>query len=95
MITITKDRIGSNWVSGKTSEGFVFQAKVFDEPSKWGMSTPTFEDGNNVSILSITEAATGDEVYFFDRGREEQDFARIDHEELCEIVMFLEGYTED
>ncbi len=53
MVTITKNRRNSNWVSGKTSDGFTFEAKVFEEPSVYGMSTPEYEEGNNVSILAV------------------------------------------
>lgn len=89
MVTITKNRRNSNWVSGKTSDGFTFEAKVFEEPSVYGMSTPEYEEGNNVSILAVRDV-NGDEVYYFDRGHEEQNEERFSFEELAEIVMFLE-----
>lgn len=90
MVTITKNKPNTNWVSGTMNDEYKFEAKVFEEPSIWGMSTPEFEDGNNVSILSVTETATGREVYYFDRGHEEQDEERFGFDELAELVMFLE-----
>ncbi len=91
MITITKKSRNSNWVSGIVDDAFRFQAKVFDEPSVYGMSTLDFEEGNNVSILAVTETATDREVYYFDRGHEEQDEERFGFDELAELVMFLEN----
>lgn len=90
MVTITKNSTRSNWVSGNLGDSFKFDAKVFEEPSVFGMSTPDFQDGNNVSILYITDNATGEQVYYFDRGHEEQDEERFGFDELAEIVMFLE-----
>lgn len=60
-------RDAANWVSGITSCGFAFEAKVFDEPSVYGISTPRFEDGDNVSILSVFDEKCR-EVFRFDRG---------------------------
>lgn len=91
MITITKNRPNTNWVSGRIGDAFKFEAKVFEEPSVYGMSTPDFEDGNNVSILTVTESATGREVYYFDRGYVEQNEERFGFDELAELVMFLEA----
>ncbi len=60
-------RDAHNWVSGITSCGFAFEAKVFDEPSIYGIPTPRFEDGDNVSKLSVFDEG-GREVFQFDRG---------------------------
>lgn len=57
----------SNWVSGETADGYTFEAKVFAEPSMFGIPTPRFEDGGNVSKLVIRDAE-GREVYAYDRG---------------------------
>ena len=62
---------------------------MFEEPSVYGMSTPEYEEGNNVSILAVRDV-NGDEVYYFDRGHEEQNEERFGFDELAEIVMFLE-----
>lgn len=56
----------SNWVSG-SHDGYTFEAKVFAEPSMFGIPTPRFEDGGNVSKLVIRDAE-GREVYAYDRG---------------------------
>lgn len=56
----------SNWVSGG-HDGYTFEAKVFAEPSMFGIPTPRFEDGGNVSKLVIRDAE-GREVYAYDRG---------------------------
>lgn len=60
-------RDAHNWVRGITSCGFAFKAKVFDEPSIYGIPTPRFEDGGNVSKLSIRDEE-GREVFWFERG---------------------------
>lgn len=60
-------RDAANWVSGITSCGFAFEAKVFDEPSIYGIPTPRFEDGGNVSKLSVFDEGCR-EVFRFDRG---------------------------
>lgn len=57
----------SNWVSGETDDGYAFEAQVFAEPSMFGIPTPRFEDGGNVSKLVIRDAE-GREVYAYDRG---------------------------
>lgn len=55
------------WVSGKTSDGLTFEAKVYDAPSVYGIPTPRFEDGGNVSKLHIRDAV-GRDVFLYDRG---------------------------
>lgn len=55
-INITKNRTKTNWVIGTIDmdgEKFDFEAKVFDEPSEFGISTELFPDGGNVSKLAI------------------------------------------
>lgn len=60
------ERDAANWVSGSL-DGYTFEAKVFDEPSIYGIPTPRFEDGGNVSKLSVRDDG-GREVFRFDRG---------------------------
>ena len=55
----------SNWVSG-SHDGYTFEAEVFAEPSVFGIPTPRFEDGGNVSELLIRDAE-GREVYGYNR----------------------------
>lgn len=93
MITITKTHKDSNWISGKTSDGLTFEARVFEEPSPYGMSTPNFEGGNNVSSLYIRNA--NEKIVFeYDRGGDPWDTNADDlaPEQLAELVMYLE-YT--
>lgn len=61
------ERDEANWVSGSL-DSYTFEAKVFNEPSIYGIPTPRFEDGGNVSILIIRDE-DGREVFLFDRGR--------------------------
>lgn len=59
-------RNAANWVSGSL-DGYTFEAKAFDEPSVYGIPTPRFEDGGNVSKLFVRDE-DGREVFMFDRG---------------------------
>lgn len=61
----------TNWVSGEGPD-YTFEAKVFTEPSIYGIPTPRFEDGGNVSKLCIRDA-NGREVFSYDRGFEHSD----------------------
>lgn len=87
MITITKNDTTTNWVHGKTSDGFTFEAKVFDEPSDYGIKTPFYPDGGNISKLYVEK--NGREIYCYDRGLDysEEECA----EDVQEIIVFLES----
>lgn len=91
MITITKNHKDTNWVSGTMNDTFKFQALVFDEPSDFGIPTPNYENGNNISILLVEDAATGDEVYCFDRGEVDGNADLFCAEDFAELVMYLEN----
>ena len=65
------DSGSSNWVSGYHAD-LTFEAKVFSEPSMFGIPTPKFPDGGNVSKLHIRKA-DGQEVYAYDRGLDFED----------------------
>lgn len=58
----------SNWVHGE-HEGYTYEAKVFKAPSQFGIPTPRFQDGGNVSKLCVRDQF-GQEVYAFDRGQD-------------------------
>lgn len=77
----------SNWVSGYHAD-YTFEAKVFSKPSQFGIPTPRFEDGGNVSKLCIRDE-NGREVYAYDRGLDfEEDYI----EDIAnEIVAALEA----
>lgn len=78
----------SNWVSGETDDDYTFEAKVFSEPSMWGIPTARFEDGGNVSKLCIRDA-NGREVYAYDRGLDfEEDYIE---DVANEIIAALEA----
>lgn len=83
----------SNWVSGYHA-GHTFKAKVFTEPSMFGIPTPKFPDGGNISKLHIVDADDR-EVYAYDRGLDYSDERSEDvtHEiiaaleaEFCEVA---------
>ena len=77
----------SNWVHGE-HEGYTYEAKVFKAPSQFGIPTPRFQDGGNVSKLCVRDQF-GQEVYAFDRG---QDLATDDDlEAALQIVAALEA----
>lgn len=90
MVTITKNKPNTNWVSGTMNDEYKFEAKVFEEPSIYGIPTPRFEEGGNISIMAVTDIATGDEVYYFDRGHVEHNADRFYADDWAELVMFLE-----
>lgn len=55
-VEIKKNRSINNWISGIIDTGdetFKFEAKVFDEPSVFGIPTNRFPDGGNVSKLCV------------------------------------------
>lgn len=77
----------SNWVHGE-HEGYTYEAKVFKAPSQFGIPTPRFQDGGNVSKLCVRDQF-GQEVYAFDRG---QDLATDEGlEAALQIVAALEA----
>lgn len=61
------DEKRTNWVEGSTDDGYLFFAKVYTEPSLFGMSTPAHPKGGNVSILIVRDS-TGAVVFHYDRG---------------------------
>lgn len=69
-ITITGSNVDNgNWKEGKISCGSViydYQAKVFEEPSGFGIDTPKYPDGGTVSKLWIT--LDGETIVNYDRG---------------------------
>lgn len=65
------DAGSTNWVSGYHAS-YTFEAKVFTAPSQFGIPTPRFEGGGNVSKLAIRDA-DGREVYAYDRGLDHED----------------------
>lgn len=56
-------KLGNNWISG-TYKGFTFNAKVYSEPSVFGIN------GGPVSKLLVTKKIQGEEKWIFnyDRG---------------------------
>lgn len=67
-------RSNNNWVHGivTVDDGskFDFEAKVYDEPSQFGIETNRFPGGGNISKLGVSRADNGYEpqVLTYDRG---------------------------
>lgn len=61
------DEKRTNWVEGSADDGYLFSAKVYTEPSLFGMPTPVHPKGGNVSILIVRDS-TGAVVFHYDRG---------------------------
>lgn len=67
-------RSNSNWVHGSVTvddgSEFEFCAKVYDEPSQFGIETARFPSGGNISKLGVSRADNGYEpqVLTYDRG---------------------------
>lgn len=79
-----------NWITGSiVGYDLSFEAKVFDEPSVYGIPTLRFPDGGNVSKLHIRDDKTGKDFYSYSRGF---DFAVDDGAVAAasEIVLALE-----
>lgn len=74
------------WVKGSIG-CWSFAAKVFDLPSAFGIPTPRFPDGGNVSKLSIYDDL-GRLVYHYDRGL---DFTKVASDTLAYVVSALEA----
>lgn len=74
------------WVKGSIG-CWSFAAKVFDLPSAFGIPTPRFPDGGNVSKLSIYDEL-GRLVYHYDRGL---DFTKVSSDTLAYVVAALEA----
>lgn len=83
------ERDAANWVSGSL-DSYTFEAKVFDEPSIYGIPTPRFADGGNVSKLSVRDAG-GREVYLYDRGPCYGETVPHYADAAAEIVAFIEA----
>lgn len=72
-IKITRNRTKNNWVLGTASidgKEFDFEAKVFDEPSEFGIQTDCFPNGGNVSKLAAkpSDVDWSHTVVSYDRG---------------------------
>lgn len=80
----------TNWVTGITDDGWWFEAKVFAGPSRFGIPTPRFEEGGNVSKLHVRDAE-GRDVYAWDRGPCYGETVPRYAEAAAEIVADLEA----
>lgn len=78
-VKIKGRRSNSGWVHGSVTvddgSEFVFDAKVYDEPSCFGIETNRFPGGGNISKLGVSYA--GDrylpQVLNYDRGWDEEE----------------------
>jgi hypothetical protein len=87
---VTPSAFGSGtWVSGQ-HDGYTYEAKVFAEPSKYGIPTPRFEEGGNVSMLHLRDE-NGREVYLYDRRHIYGETVRHYVDAANEIVAALEA----
>lgn len=80
------------WVHGKTEDGYAFEAKVFAEPSWFGIASPRYPEGGNVSKLWIVDPE-GREILSYDRGFD-GDHDEAAEEVMQEIVIGLEALCE-
>ena len=70
-------RSDRNWVKGTVTvddgSEFVFDAKVYDEPSCFGIETDRFPRGGNISKLCVSRAGDrySSQVLNYDRGWDE------------------------
>lgn len=73
-VEIKSRRSDSGWVHGNVTvddgSEFEFGAKVYDEPSQFGIETNRFPGGGNISKLDVSRADNGYEprVLTYDRG---------------------------
>ena len=78
-VQIKGRRSNSNWVHGTVTvddgSEFDFEAKVYDEPSQFGIETDRFPSGGNISKLGVSRAgdmyARDPQVLSYDRGWDE------------------------
>lgn len=95
MITEIKEstrtrQMGGGWVKGKTDEGCTFEALVFEEPSEYGIQTPQFPKGGNISKLHVQDENRHD-IAAYDRGWD-GGYPEDEHEETVnEIIIELEA----
>ena len=70
-------RSNRNWIKGTVTvddgSEFVFDAKVYDEPSCFGIETGRFPGGGNISKLCVSRAGDrySPQVLSYDRGWDE------------------------
>lgn len=73
-VEIKSRRSDRNWVNGTVTvddgSEFVFDAKVYDEPSCFGIETDRFPGGGNISKLGVSRAGDrySPQVLSYDRG---------------------------
>lgn len=79
----------TNWVSGEM-DGWHFEAKVFAGISTFGVPTPRFPGGGNVSKLYVRDSE-GREVWGWDRGPVYGETVPHYAEAAAEIVAALEA----
>lgn len=72
-------RSNSGWVHGSVSvddgSKFDFEAKVYDEPSQFGIETSRFPGGGNISKLGVAYAGDrySPQILNYDRGWDEEE----------------------
>lgn len=78
-VEIKSRRSDRNWVNGTVTvddgSEFVFDAKVYDEPSCFGIETDRFPGGGNISKLCVSRAGDrySPQVLNYDRGWDEEE----------------------
>lgn len=76
-VEIKSRRSDRNWINGTVTiddgSEFVFDAKVYDEPSCFGIETDRFPGGGNISKLGVSRVGDrySPEVLTYDRGWDE------------------------
>lgn len=77
-VEIKSRRSDRNWVNGTVTvddgSEFVFDAKVYDEPSCFGIETDRFPGGGNISKLGVSRAGDrySPQVLSYDRGWDDE-----------------------
>lgn len=78
-VEIKGRRSNSNWIHGTVTvddgSEFDFEAKVYDEPSQFGIETARFPGGGNIRKLGVSRADNGydPQVLAYDRGWDEEE----------------------
>lgn len=89
-------RSNSGWAHGNVSvddgSEFDFEAKVYDEPSQFGIETDRFPSGGNISKLGVAYAGDrySPQVLNYDRGWDEEEETPLDSpigEEKAEAII--------
>lgn len=83
-------QMGGGWVKGETDEGYTFEALIFEEPSEYGIQTPRFPEGGNISKLHVRDGSRRD-IAAYDRGWDGGYPEGEDEDAVNEVIVELEA----